>query len=364
MLKETLVCPFGQFDLVRPGAHPKQPLRAWDAADEYLIQQYSEHHKDTLALILNDQFGAIGCALNENTPIWQSDSYCAHDALKLNLQINQKQSDVCALNSLDAPSVTPNLALIKIPKNTSYLEYQLQTCFELGTLKVLLAGMMKHLPKNILEFLQKYGTVERLPFVKKATVYSLNLNKCPHSSYPKANEFMGVKLSSHANVFGRDKLDPGAQFFLENLAKIPTGNIIADLCCGSGILGIKYAQNHQNAQVDFYDESYMSVRSSQESWALNQLENTSDFHWNDGLGSNAKPYELILCNPPFHEAHTVGDHIAKRLFKQCKLALGKSGHLVVVGNRHLNYHLTLKKYFSRVDQIAANSKFVLLSAHG
>ncbi|GAA6133565.1 class I SAM-dependent methyltransferase [Oceaniserpentilla sp. 4NH20-0058] len=364
MLKETLDCPFGQFELVRPGAHPKQPLRAWDAADEYLIKQYSEHYKSTPPLILNDQFGALGCALSKSHPIWQSDSYCAHEALKLNLQINEHQSEVSILNSLDTPSKTPNLALIKIPKNISYLEYQLQTCYELGTHDVLLAGMMKHLPKNILELLQKYGTVKRLPFIKKATVYSLNLSKHHHASYPKNNQFMGVRLSSHANVFGRDKLDSGAQFFLENLAKIPSSNIVADLCCGSGILGIKFAQNHENAQIDFYDESYMSVRSSQESWALNQLPQKANFYWNDGLGSQTKPYELILCNPPFHEAHTVGDHIAKRLFKQCQQALRQSGHLIVVGNRHLNYHQTLKRYFKNVDLLATNSKFVLLSAHG
>ncbi len=108
----------------------------------------------------------------------------------------------------------------------------------------------------------------------------------------------------------------------------------------------------------------MAVESSRCSWQKNNLSQQANFYWADGLASTQEQsYDLIICNPPFHEQHTVGDHIAKRLFEQAKEKLNNEGKLVIVGNRHLAYHITLKKYFKHVEQIASNHKFVLLSAH-
>lgn len=363
MQQETFECASGQFVLTRPGANPKQPLRAWDAADEYLIHFITQHYSHSKILILNDQFGALACALHSQVNAWSSDSFCAKEALQNNCNQNQLTHKLKVFDSMNIET-DAELAIVKIAKNTSFLGYQLNQCFNAGIKKVLLAGMMKHLPKTILNQLQKFGTVNRLPFVKKATIYELHLERSTPNNYPKRNEFEDVKLLSHANVFGRDKLDPGAQFFIENLKSLPDAENVADLCCGSGILGIKYAQTHPQSQIDFYDESFMATQSSKESWQLNNLNNKADFIWADGLTCQAQSYDLILCNPPFHEAHTVGDHIAKRLFNQSKSALTKNGKLIVVGNRHLQYHLTLKKYFKQVEQIASNPKFVLLSAHG
>lgn len=363
MQQETLECATGQFVLTRPGANPKQPLRAWDAADEYLIHLITQQHSHSKLLILNDQFGALACALHAHIDAWSSDSFCAKEALQNNFKQNHLANNIQVFDSINIET-NAELAVVKIAKNTSFLEYQLNQCLSAGVTKVLLAGMMKHLPKTIFNQLQKFGTVNRLPFVKKATIFELNLERGTQHSYPKCNKFENVKLISHANVFGRDKLDPGAQFFIEHFKVLPDAEKVADLCCGSGILGIKYAQTRPQSQIDFYDESFMAKQSSKESWQLNNLNNKADFIWADGLTGQAQSYDLILCNPPFHEAHTVGDHIAKRLFNQSKSALTKNGKLIVVGNRHLQYHLTLKKYFKQVEQIASNPKFVLLSAHG
>jgi len=363
MQQDQLQCTSGLFTLTRLGAHPKQALRAWDAADEYLINAITEQYPNEQLLILNDQFGALGCALHQQVETWASDSFCAKQSLLSNLAANQLSLSANLCNAIDIHTQS-KLAIMKLPKNLSFLSFQLNQCKALGIETILIAGMMKHLPKTLLNQLQKYGDVNRLPFIKKATVYELSIKHSTPSPYPKHNCFNGVKLLSHANVFGRDKLDPGAQFFLDNLDQLPKAENVADLCCGSGILGIKYALNHEECKMDFYDESHMAVESSKLSWHLNALNNRADFIWDDGLPAISKAYNLILCNPPFHEAHTVGDHIAKRLFNQSKKALAPKGKLIVVGNRHLQYHQTLKKYFKHVEQLASNPKFVLLSAYG
>jgi len=363
MLQDTLQCSAGDFTLRRPGASQKQALRAWDASDEYLIDLVTHEHPTSRVTLFNDQFGALAVALNQQVDCWVSDSYCASQALFLNLDENQKPQ-VSLATPLDSWSSTPSIGVMKLPKNLSYLHTLLESCQQAQISSLLIAGMMKHLPKNILSYLQQFGTVKRHPFKKKATVYELQLEQVTKSAYPKTNHFLGVDLVSHANVFGRDKLDPGADFFLQHIDALPAAKSVADLCCGSGILGLKYAKSKGPCHMDFFDESFMAVESAKLSWQKNQPEGTSNFLWDDGLGKiEDEKYDLILCNPPFHEQFTVGDHIAKRLFKDAKRCLCPNGKIIVVGNRHLGYHVTLKKHFKKVEQIAANGKFVLLSAH-
>jgi len=70
--------------------------------------------------------------------------------------------------------------------------------------------------------------------------------------------------------------------------------------------------------------------------------------------------DLVLCNPPFHQQQAVGDQIAKRFFKQVHTVLRPGGELWVIGNRHLGYHVTLKRLFGNADVVASNAKFVIL----
>ncbi len=368
MQQDMLNCATGQFALLRPGANPRQSLRAWDAADEYLISLINESFSHQPLTLFNDQFGALAIALEPQVETWVNDSFCAKSALLLNQQRNQQISRFALASPLDNWPQQTSLGVMKLPKNLSYLHHLLAGCAKSNISKVLIAGMMKHLPKNILGHLQKYGSVKRHPFKKKATIYELDITQVSACPYPKSNQLAGIDLISHANVFGRDKLDPGAQFFIEHIKALPVAHRVADLCCGSGILGLKYMQHHSSVEhsitMEFFDESFMAVKSAELSWEKNQLSGDVSFHWNDGLKqNNDQKYDLILCNPPFHEEHTVGDHIAKRLFKDAKRQLTSNGKLIVVGNRHLGYHVSLKSYFKNVKQIAANGKFILLSAH-
>ena len=106
----------------------------------------------------------------------------------------------------------------------------------------------------------------------------------------------------------------------------------------------------------------MAIKSTIDSCKKNSLTNIHT-QWDDGLKNSSEKFDLIICNPPFHEEHTVGDHIAKRLFNHAKQHLNTKGQLIIVGNRHLGYHSTLKSNFKNVEILASNSKFVLIIAN-
>ena len=70
--------------------------------------------------------------------------------------------------------------------------------------------------------------------------------------------------------------------------------------------------------------------------------------------------DLVLNNPPFHTHRATTDIVAWRMFTGARRALRPGGELWVVGNRHLGYHVKLRKIFGNCETVAASPKFVVL----
>ncbi|WP_417781690.1 methyltransferase [Stutzerimonas xanthomarina] len=369
-----LETPYARLDLVRQPEQPNEPLQAFDAADEYLLAQLHEQGlpASTRVLILNDSFGALTCALAAQAQVTSSgDSHLAHVALEKNLQRNALPGDAVTFIPASEVAQGPfDRVLIRVPKTLALLEEQLIRLH--GQLapgaQVIAAAMIKHLPRAAGDLLEKYiGPVQASLAVKKARLlFATPAEKpAPTSPYPTRYRLdqPGLELINHANLFCREDLDIGTRAFLPHLPKA-LGNLrVADLGCGNGVLGIVYALSNPQAQMTLVDESYMAVQSARENWQAILGERPVDIRAGDGLAEQPMDsLDLVLCNPPFHQQQVVGDFLAWRMFTQAKTALTKGGELWIVGNRHLGYHLKLKRLFGKVEQVAATPKFVILRA--
>jgi 23S rRNA (guanine1835-N2)-methyltransferase len=128
------------------------------------------------------------------------------------------------------------------------------------------------------------------------------------------------------------------------------------------VLGLMAAQKNPEARLHFVDESYMAIASARANFQ--QLDATlkrAKFHLGNGLANFDKhSADLVLCNPPFHHSHATGDTLALAMFGQSADVLREDGGLWVVGNRHLDYPIKLKRWFRSVDVVASNKKFVIL----
>ncbi|MCG6542742.1 class I SAM-dependent methyltransferase [Pseudomonas sp. KSR10] len=369
-----LESPFARLDLIRQPEQPNEPLQAFDAADEYLLTQLHEQDlsPDSRVLILNDSFGALACSLAQHTQVTSSgDSHLAHLALEKNLQRNDLTGDAVTFVPASEVARGPfDRVLIRVPKTLALLEEQLIRLH--GQLapgaQVIAGAMIKHLPRAAGDLLEKYiGPVQASLAVKKARLLvAIPSDKpAPVSPYPTRYRLdqPGIELLNHANLFCREELDIGTRAFLPHLPKA-LGNLrVADLGCGNGVLGIVYALSNPQAQMTLVDESYMAVQSAEENWQAILGERPADIRAGDGLAEQPPAsLDLVLCNPPFHQQQVVGDFLAWRMFTQGKTALAKGGELWIVGNRHLSYHLKLKRLFGKVEQVAATPKFVILRA--
>jgi 23S rRNA (guanine1835-N2)-methyltransferase len=364
----------GEFELNRLPKRPLELLRAWDAADEYLLNTLADDLKppaDARILIVNDSFGALAVALSSFQPQAVSDSFLSQQATRLNLAGNGlPESSVKLINSLESLKGAFDLVLIKVPKTLALLEDQLIRLHQhlMPSTQIIVAGMIKTMPPSIWKLLERLvGATTTALARKKARLIFASPDPeliVPASPYPVYYrlEDTDYLITNHANVFSRNSLDIGTRFFLQYLPAKQGACDIIDLGCGNGLLGLIAAERNPAATVHFVDESFMALASARENFyrAFGQVRKAT-FRAGDGLHDfESTSADLILCNPPFHQHNTVGDQIAISLFKQSRKVLRSGGELWVIGNRHLNYHVNLDRIFGKHSIVASNTKFVIL----
>ncbi|WP_339013934.1 methyltransferase [Aeromonas popoffii] len=372
-LLETAHC---RLTLYRYPRQSQDPLQAWDAADEYLINTLAEAPLAQAGpvIIMNDGFGALAAYLHDHTPVWVSDSHISERATLANLAENQLDPNAITLQDTLAPlPPAPALVVIKVSKYQALLEQQLLALRQVATpaTRILAAGKAKDIHSSTLALFEKYLGQTRTSLAwKKARLIHCTVDGT--SATPLNNPFPTVwplegtdmLIHNHANVFSRTSLDIGARFMLDNLP-VHSARKVIDLGCGNGVLGLALLARDAEVEVTFIDESHMAVASAR----LNVEHNLPDalprarFMVNNCLdGVEVGSADRILCNPPFHQLQAITDHIAWQMFSDAHRVLPQGGELWIVGNRHLDYHNKLKRLFANAQVVASNSKFVILKA--
>lgn len=390
--------------------YPKQSqhisLQAWGAEDElaikYLFERAnSQNNSLGRTLILNDEFGALGCGLNElvsENSVWQTDSYISKRSFEENAKVNDVTVKFALLDSLQVLNQQFDTVVLRIPKNLNFLTHQLnalKACVSENT-QIIALGKVKVVTKPVLKLFEtRLGETRTSLAEKKARLIfcspddnllqdtSGNAKAFKESrwSFSTGEQTPSLNVINLPNVFSSKSLDIGARFMLQSLIAFNNESIL-DLGCGNGVLGMSALALSKHCNVTFTDESYMAVESARRSVFANHLigdtndntteaknrpNQTADFVVDNCLESLNKQnkhtsFDRVLCNPPFHQNNTITVHIAWQMFSDAKTHLHRSGKLWVVGNRHLGYHDKLKRLFGGVHVLASHPKFVILEA--
>lgn len=375
---KTLTSCKGSFNLEYFPRNANKSLQPWDAADEYAFQYVLEEMSSTISslknvLIVNDSFGALAILFSEYTPDLVTDSFVSVKSINHNLNLNQLSTDENKVySSLSYPDKKYDLIVIKVPKSNAFLEDQLHRIRECCNTDTVIVGaaMSRHIHTSTIKLFEKIigETTTSLARKKSRLILSrvdvsLKLRDPPRPVEYTVKE-TAKKYINQANLFSREKLDLGARLMLKNIPLSEKYNRIVDLACGNGVLGIEAADLNKSAQVIFMDESYMAVESARIN--SKQVENSErcEFHVADCLqGIEDNSIDLVINNPPFHQQHAIGDFIAWQMFSESRSKLVAGGELLVVANRHLAYHLKLKKIFGNCEVVDSNKKFVVLRAY-
>ena len=374
----------GGFDLARFPEHPRDPFRAWDAADEYLLRQLEgidgaePVDLSGAVVVVGDRWGALTTVLAGHRPVQITDSYLAQRATLANLARNGDDPDtVRLLSARDTPPERIDVLLVRVPKSLALLEDQLHRlapAVHAGTV-VIGTGMVKEIHTSTLKLFERIiGPTRTSLAVKKARLIFCTpdpaLARTP-SPWPHRYDLpdgvgavSGRTVVNHAGIFCAERLDIGTRFFLNHLPERSGRDRIVDLGCGNGVVGTSAALANPEATVTFIDESYQAVASAEATFRANLgTDAEADFLVGDGM-ADVPPgsVDLVLNNPPFHSHLATTDATARTMFHGARTALRQGGELWVVGNRHLGYHTQLRRTFGNCTTVAGDPKFVVLRA--
>lgn len=363
-----------QYDLFRfpKGQHDKS-LQAWDSADELVVEHLlasGEINTENL-LILNDNFGALSVALNHLSPTIVTDSYVSQQAILQNCEANQ----LSAPKLLDSLEKLPEskTVILRLTKNMGFLEYQLNQISQLAEpCQVIATGKTTLVTKGVLALFEKYlkNVTTSLAKKKSRLIFAEHDNsmQVPESKYPVTVAWpeKSLDVKSHANVYSKEQIDIGGRFLAENLPELTKNQIIVDLGCGNGLIGLSALHQAKERSIDinvkFLDESFMAVDSAKLNVAeqfKTQLEQCEFIATDCLTGQEPQSLDLILCNPPFHQQNTITEHIALQMFTQAREMLKNGGKIFVVANNHLHYSYHLKNIFGGFKVHRKNTKFTI-----
>jgi 16S rRNA (guanine1207-N2)-methyltransferase/23S rRNA (guanine1835-N2)-methyltransferase len=339
--------PANQFD---------KSLRAWDAADEYIINHVCDE-LDTQSInnicIINDGFGALSCALSRLIPHANihvfTDSIMSKHAIEQNLKGSNLDKnhvsiassvnvyeDMCAISSSNSSSndlststvstdsvsnnTTVDLILIKIPRTLAYLDFILaQVNLTLHSQQsdkqavIIGAAMVKLVTSSALKVFDKQldNTKTSLAKKKARLIFAEPSGKKAEHQQKQSERFVkqvsdeaiSFTLHNFPNVFCREQVDIGARYLLDNLPDIDLpknskqDQVIIDLGCGNGILGTSLLQEadacNKTIKLIFVDESYMAIESARMTLANSQVS------------------EANKANAEFIVSHCLSDYLAQ-----------------------------------------------------
>jgi len=335
-------------------------LKAWSAADEYLLQYYNELKESPNHVgIYNDRFGYLSCHLQTVKTTIISTNKGQEKAIKLNFKANNLPP-IPFSNPLSEIENKLDYASVKLTKSLGLFRLFLEHISKNSTadIRVTCAFMTRHFSPNFLQIANEYfEVVEQSKALKKARLLILSKKKETTATNTITTlTYKDQEYKQYLGVFSADHIDYATQFFLEHIELNETDKRILDLASGNGIIGNEIFKLHPSSEVHLMDDSVLAVSSAQ----LNIQGENIHHHFNNELSDFADNFfDLIVTNPPFHFEYEINIEIPIQLFKDCFRCLKEGGNLQIVANKHLNYKVHLEPIFSSVQVLDEDKKFVV-----
>ncbi|MCR2784246.1 MULTISPECIES: methyltransferase [unclassified Microbacterium] len=345
-------------------------LGAVDAADRLLLDESAAARAaagDGELVVIGDAYGALalGAADAGATGIRvHQDAVTGEQALAANAATFGLADRVRSL-PLEAELVQDaRVVLLRLPRSLAALRDTagLVAAHAHPDVVVFAGGRIKHMSLAMNDVLREYFTrVDITHARQKARVL---VARGPHDGadpVPARERHDGLVVCAYGGAFAGARIDIGTRLLLAHLPQVlPSGGLVVDLACGTGVIAVTLAMRHPSLQVYASDASAAAVASAQATADANGVRERVRVVRDDALsalpdGSAA----FVALNPPFHSGAAVTDALAPRLFADAARALRPGGELWCVWNSPLRYRPALERLVGPTRQVARDAKFTV-----
>lgn len=170
---------------------------------------------------------------------------------------------------------------------------------------------------------------------------------------------------SKPGVYGWNKIDKGSAFLIEQLDVFMAtiegqAQRFADLGCGFGYLSVMASKRYPG----FYsacDNNVAAVNCCQLNFQYHQVD--GDVLLDDCAESMPSGFDVVLCNPPFHQGFDVESDLCRRFMAAAYRLLRAKGAGLFVVNAFIPVEKKAGSLFSKVETIANNGSFKLVAVY-
>lgn len=170
----------------------------------------------------------------------------------------------------------------------------------------------------------------------------------------------GQLIYSKPGQFGWNKIDQGSSFLMAEVNRRLQGQSLRsclDLGCGYGFLSIASRQLDVDRRVltDNNAAALLSARRNCE-----QLRIKVEVVASDAGQQLQEQFDLILCNPPFHQGFSVDGDLTDKFLNGAKKLMDRQGVGYFVVNQFIPLEKKALQHFKRVTPIAHNKSFKII----
>ena len=340
-------------------------LRAWDAADRYLLDTATPALAAGTAevVVVDDTHGALtlgALALGARRLRVHQDSLVAQRALVANAA---GSGDFSHHPLREVITTDARLALLRLPRSLDRLDAVARDLAARAHPDlVLIAGNMhKHMTPAQNDVLRSsFDQVEVSLARGKARLLTARGPRVREPAPPARayDSELGLHVVALPGVFAAASVDIGTRALFAVADQLPAYDTAIDLACGSGVLAAFLARRAPGARVIASDVSAVAVTSAALTAEANGV--AVDTVHDDGLSLQPDASaDLIVLNPPFHIGAAVHTGIALRLFAEAGRVLRPGGQLWSVWNSHLAYSPVLERSVGPTRQLSRTPKFTV-----
>jgi len=206
---------------------------------------------------------------------------------------------------------------------------------------------------------------------KHGTLYLATLQKSDADNPPlEDNDYRqlracintdGLTLQSKPGQFGWNKVDQGSALLASQLktflADIGEQDTLLDLGCGYGFLSCMAAQ-YCSARIVATDNNAAAIRSCEANFAALGIK--GDVIAADCGSSIAERFDVVLCNPPFHQGFVTDGDLTSQFVASCHHHLKHGGKALFVVNRFVPLENCAEKEGLTVELVAEDRSFKVL----
>lgn len=207
---------------------------------------------------------------------------------------------------------------------------------------------------------------------KHGSSYVAELNRPADAVLAQAqlddNHYSQLRLVQHSQmafyskpgVFGWEKIDRGSQLLVSTVAEvckyIKSVDSMIDLGCGWGYLMLATADMPIARRVAT-DNNVAAVEAARHNFAQQQLD--VECVVDDCAAHIRERFDLIVCNPPFHQGFSTGDQITLKFLKAAARLSRRSTRAVFVVNQFIPLDKLAADYFSQMRVMASADGFTV-----